>query len=218
MNTILISSTEIIDSLEIKYKKLVPAPGELKIEIYPKEKRGKKNNIIIIHANHDLVKTKVGLRWINSKFPKINEIINIGKVIPVNQMILKNHILIPNQILSLYDSPIEWNRGIKIPSIIINQLNQNILREAIYENNLDFIYGDVLSINPIHENERILKELKSSKICDGVNNLVYTVNEFAEINKIPIFNILIGSPDKYILNKKLNINLIIDHILNQLYK
>lgn len=218
MNTILIGTPKIINSLGIKEKKIVHAPGELSIEIYNDKKIGKNNNVIIFNADQNLVKTRVGLKWIYNKFPNINDIINIAEIVPINEMILKNHILIPKRILSLCDSPIEWNLEIKIPSILIHQSSQDALRNTIYENNLDFIYGDVLSINQLHNNARIMNELKNYNICDGLNNLAYIVNEFAEINKISIFNFFIGSPSKYILNKKLNINLIIKCLLNKIYQ
>ena len=218
MNTILMGTPKIINSLEMTQKKIVTAPGELSIEIYNDKKIGKNNNVIIFNADQNLVKTRVGLKWIYNKFPNINDIINIAEIVPINEMILKNHILIPKRILSLSDSPIEWNLEIKIPSILIHQSSQDALRNTIYENNLDFIYGDVLSINQLHNNARIMNELKNYNICDGLNNLAYIVNEFAEINKISIFNFFIGSPSKYILNKKLNINLIIKCLLNKIYQ
>ena len=89
MNTILIGTPKIINSFGIKEKKIVNAPWELSIEIYNDKKIGKNNNVIIFNADQNLVKTRVGLKWIYNKFPNINDIINIAEIVPINEMILK---------------------------------------------------------------------------------------------------------------------------------
>jgi hypothetical protein len=213
MNELLIGNKKLINSLGIKTKKNIYAPGNLIFESFY-------NNVLnnygtIFQLKNDLVHTKVGLKWALNKFPKLNKIIYIGEVVPVNTLILKNHIIIANKILSLDDAPIEWNLDTKISSLVTNSENKQIIRNSINKNNLDFMYGDILSINPLHQNPRTLQELKSSNICDAIDNLSFIINEFAKINQLSIFNIFIGTPESYILNKKLDVKLITDHIFSK---
>ena len=213
MNELLIGNKKLINSLGIKTKKNIYAPGNLIFESFY-------NNVLnnygtIFQLKNDLVHTKVGLKWALNKFPKLNKIIYIGEVVPVNTLILKNHIIIANKILSLDDAPIEWNLDTKISYLVTNSENKQIIRNSINKNNLDFMYGDILSINPLHQNPRTLQELKSSNICDAIDNLSFIINEFAKINQLSIFNIFIGTPESYILNKKLDVKLITDHIFSK---
>ena len=68
---------------------------------------------------------------------------------------------------------------------------QESLRNTIYKNKLEFIKGDEVSIKQLHNNARIMNKLNNYNICDGLNNLAYIVNEFAEIKKSSIFNFFI---------------------------
>ena len=136
----------------------------------------------------------VGLKWIMKNF-KITSIIFFDYVQPINDNLLGNHIFIPKKISSINDPPLEWSNSPLINKIETDYKINKKIRRVVYETNYDFLYGNILSIEEKFISDTIINELRDLNYFDALNNLIFSVNKFANINKIDIYNICIVNKD-----------------------
>ena len=160
-----------------------------------------KDDVIIFNCNDSKIELMVGLKWIKSNYD-INLIIFFDYVDSINNNILENHLIIPNYISCLDDLPLEWGNNPYFDALKVKDSLNKKIRKVIYKTNLDFFYGNILSIDSNIINETLINELNNLGKFDAHNNLIFTCNKFAVDNEIDIYNICVGRP----LSKK-NFNL-----------
>ncbi|MBM01417.1 MAG: hypothetical protein CL762_01670 [Chloroflexi bacterium] len=189
------------DSLELSGLKLTDSPGEM--EIYVANSRILRDEILLFKCNESKVRCRVGIKWSLDNFKEISSSVFIGLIDPINSSILKNHILIATKLSNIDQPELEWSKEIITNSIKINSKQQKIIRYAIHKSNLDFLYGEIVSLNRNNYSNHIIDELKSLSDFDGINNLCFTVNEILISKNINTYNILIGNPKEYSNSKKI---------------
>ena len=201
------------DSLELSGLKSADSPGEM--EIYIANSRVLRDEVLLFKCNESKVQCRVGIKWSLDNFKEIRSSVFIGLIDPINSSILKNHILIANKLSNIDQPELEWSKEISADSIKINSKQQKIIRYATHKSNLDFLYGEIVSLNKNDYSNHIVQELKSSSKFDAINNLCFTVNEILISKKIYTYNILVGNPKEYTHSKKIEFknlfaNLILD--------
>ena len=152
-----------------------------------------KDEVIIFKCNDSKIELMVGLKWIKSNYD-LNSIIFFDYVDSINNNVLENHLIIPNNISCLDDLPIEWGNDPYLDVVKVkNYLNKKI-RKVIDKTNIDFFYGNILSIDSKIINQTLINELNNLGEFDAHNNLIFTCNKFANDNEIDIYNICVGRP------------------------
>ena len=152
-----------------------------------------KDEVIIFKCNDSKIELMVGLKWIKSNYD-LNSIIFFDYVDSINNNVLENHLIIPNNISCLDDLPIEWGNDPYLDVVKVeNYLNKKI-RKVIDKTNIDFFYGNILSIDSKIINQTLINELNNIGEFDAHNNLIFTCNKFANDNEIDIYNICVGRP------------------------
>ena len=147
-----------------------------------------KDDVIIFKSNGSKIEMMVALKWVRLNFD-VNSIIFFDYVDAINKDVLENHLIIPKEISSLNDLPLEWGNNPYIENIMVkNSLNKKI-RNVIFNNNLDFFYGNILSMDSNIVNKTIITELSNLHKFDAYNNLIFVCNKFANDNNIDIYNI-----------------------------
>ena len=165
------------DSLELSGLKSADSPGEM--EIYIANSRVLRDEVLLFKCNESKVQCRVGIKWSLDNFKEISSSVFIGLIDPINSSILKNHILIANKLSNIDQPELEWSKEISADSIKINSKQQKIIRYATHKSNLDFLYGEIVSLNKNDYSNHIVQELKSSSKFDAINNLCFTVNRNA---------------------------------------
>ncbi|MEC8048484.1 MAG: hypothetical protein VX114_01915 [Chloroflexota bacterium] len=152
-----------------------------------------KDEVIIFKCNDSKIELLVGLKWIKSNYD-INSIIFFDYVDSINNNVLENHLIIPLDISCLDDLPLEWGNNPYLDVVKVkNPLNKKI-RKVIHKTNIDFFYGNILSIDSKIINQTLISELNNLGEFDAHNNLIFTCNKFAHDNEIDIYNICLGRP------------------------
>ncbi len=160
-----------------------------------------KDDVIIFKSNGSKIEMMVALKWAKLNFD-LNSIIFFDYVDAINKEVLENHLIIPREVSSLNDLPLEWGNNPYIEKIMVkNSLNKKI-RNVIFNNNLDFFYGNILSMDSNIINKTIINELSNLNKFDAYNNLIFICNKFANEKNIDIYNICPGRP-----SSKKNFNL-----------
>jgi len=152
-----------------------------------------KDEVIIFKCNDSKIELMVGLKWIKSNYD-INSIIFFDYVDSINKNVLENHLIIPLNILCLDDLPIEWGDNPYLDEVKVKNSLNNKIRKVIHKTNIDFFYGNILSIDSKIINQTLINELSSLGKFDAHNNLIFTCNKFADDNEIDIYNICVGRP------------------------
>ena len=186
---------EITSALKLNNIEQIHAPGNLNVQAGNSATLN--DGLILFQCEASPIHCKVGLNWIFTKYKSIDFILFIGFLRPINNSILRNQVVIPTEFLNLDEPPVEWSQGVNLENISSSQESQKILRSGIHENNLDFSYCRILSYNQQYLNKNIVLELNDYKIGDAINNLSFSINKYALINKVPILNLLIRSQKKH---------------------
>ena len=152
-----------------------------------------KDEIIIFKCNDSKIEVMVGLKWVISNFD-INSIIFFDYVNSINNNVLENHLIIPKDVSCLNDLPLEWGNNPYLDKVKVKDSHNKKIRKVIYKTNLDFFYGNILSVDSNIINETLLNELNNLGKFDAHNNLIFTCNKFAYDNEIDIYNICLGKP------------------------
>ena len=152
-----------------------------------------KDDVIIYKCNGSKIEMMVALKWIKLNFD-INSIIFFDYVDAINKDVLENHLIIPKEISCLDDLPLEWGNNPYIEKIISKNSPNKKIRTVVYNANLDFFYGNIISIDSNIVNKTLINELNNLDKFDAYNNLIFTCNKFANENEIDIYNICLGRP------------------------
>ena len=152
-----------------------------------------KDEVIIFKCSDSKIELKVGLNWIKSNYD-INAIIFFDYVDSINNNVLENHLIIPNRISCLDDLPLEWGNNPYFNVLKVKEYFNKKIRKVVHKTNLDFFYGNILSIDSNIINETIISELNNQGKFDAHNNLIFTCNKFAVDNEIDIYNVCLGRP------------------------
>ena len=152
-----------------------------------------KDDVIIYKCNGSKIEMMVALKWIKLNF-EINSIIFFDYVDAINKDVLENHLIIPKEISCLDDLPLEWGNNPYIEKIISKNSPNKKIRSVVYSANLDFFYGNIISIDSNIVNKTLINELNNLDKFDAYNNLIFTCNKFANENEIDIYNICLGRP------------------------
>ena len=152
-----------------------------------------KDDVIIYKCNGSKIEMMVALKWIKLNF-EINSIIFFDYVDAINKDVLENHLIIPKEISCLDDLPLEWGNNPYIEKIISKNSPNKKIRSVVYSANLDFFYGNIISIDSNIVNKTLINELNKLDKFDAYNNLIFTCNKFANENEIDIYNICLGRP------------------------
>ena len=175
--------------LQIKNVKKLNSTGQLNMIVG--NSISLKDEIIYFKSTGSKIELKVGLRWVCKNY-EITSIIFFDYVNPINNNLLGNHLIIPKKITSIEDPPLEWSND---PLLYFLNTKSSInlkIRKVIFETNLDFLYGDILSIDEQYISKNIITELNNLDQFDAINSLIYTANKFANEENIDIYNICIG--------------------------
>ena len=151
------------------------------------------DDVIIFKSNGSKIEMMVALKWLKLNFD-VNSIIFFDYVDAINKNVLENHLIIPKKISSLNDLPLEWGNNPYIENIMVKNLLNKKIRNVIFNNNLDFFYGNILSIDSNIVNKTIITELNNLHKFDAYNNLIFICNKFVNDNNIDIYNICPGRP------------------------
>jgi len=154
---------------------------------------GLKDDVIIFKSNGSKIEMMVALKWAKLNFD-VNSIIFFDYVDAINRDVLENHLIIPREVLSLNDLPLEWGNNPYIEKIMVKNSQNKKIRNVIFNNNLDFIYGNILSMDSHLVNKTVITELNNLNKFDAYNNLIFICNKFANDNNIDIYNICPGRP------------------------
>ena len=154
---------------------------------------GLKDDVIIFKSNGSKIEMMVALKWAKLNFD-VNSIIFFDYVDAINRNVLENHLIIPREVSSLNDLPLEWGNNPYIEKIMVKNSQNKKIRNVIFNNNLDFIYGNILSMDSHLVNKTIITELNNLNKFDAYNNLIFICNKFANDNNIDIYNICPGRP------------------------
>ena len=119
----------------------------------------------------------------------LNSIIFFDYADAISKDVLENHLIIPREVSSLNDLPLEWGNNPYIEKIMVKNSHNNKIRNVIFKNNLDFLYGNIISMDSNLINKTIINELNNLNKYDAYNNLVFICNKFANENDIDIYNI-----------------------------
>ena len=189
---IIIITTNSIDlkqQINLKNTKKIKSIGELDLTI--SNSISLKDEVLNFKTKESKLELLVGLNWIVNNYD-ISSIIFFDYIYPINDNLLGNHIVIPNTLFSIDDPVLEWGSNPLIKKIEINASQNKKIRNIIHHTNFDFIYGDLLSIDDKFISASSIQELKDLNKFEGLNNLIFTANKFANQNKIDIYNITIG--------------------------
>ena len=189
---IIIITTNSIDlkqQINLKNTKKIKSIGELDLTI--SSSISLKDEVLNFKTKESKLELLVGLNWIVNNYD-ISSIIFFDYIYPINNNLLGNHIVIPNTLFSIDDPVLEWGSNPLIKKIEINASQNKKIRNIIHHTNFDFIYGDLLSIDDKFISASSIQELKDLNKFEGLNNLIFTANKFANQNKIDIYNITIG--------------------------
>ena len=156
------------------------------------------------------VKLKVGLKWIKENYV-LDSIIFVCHVKPIKESVLDNHLFIPINAMSIDDHPLEWSNYPLLNKVKVNNEVNKKIRKVAHFINLDFIYGNALSLDSNIINKNIIKELNNLNQFDAFNELIYTCNKFASDNQLDIYNICIGKSDNS--NKILDLSKFFEKLL-----
>ena len=181
------NSINLKDHIKLKNTKKVKSIGELDLAI--SNCITLKDEVLNFKVKESKIELLVGLNWIKNTYD-ISSIIFFDYIAPVNKNLLSNHLVIPKMIYSIDDPPLEWGNDPLINKIEINSSQNNRIRKAIYETNYDFIYGDILSIDNNLINDSAIEELRNLNDFDGLNQLIFSSNKFANKNNIDIYNLV----------------------------
>lgn len=152
-----------------------------------------KDEVIIFKCNDSKIEMMVGLKWVKSNFD-LNLIIFFDYVDPISINVLENHLIIPEEVSCLNDLPLEWGNNPYVDVVKVKNSHNKKIRKSVHKTNLDFFYGNIISIDSNIINETLIKELNNLNKFDAHNNLIFTCNKFANDNEIDIYNICIGKP------------------------
>ena len=152
-----------------------------------------KDEVIIFKCNDSKIEMMVGLKWVKANFD-LNLIIFFDYVDPISINVLENHLIIPEEVSCLNDLPLEWGNNPYVDVVKVKNSHNKKIRKSVHKTNLDFFYGNIISIDSNIINETLIKELNNLNKFDAHNNLIFTCNKFANDNEIDIFNICIGKP------------------------
>lgn len=188
-------NVEITSALKLNNQEQIQAPGNL--DVKTGNSASLNDGLILFQCDASPIQCKVGLNWIFNKYKSIDFIFFVGFLRPINNSILRNQVVIPTEFLNLDEPPVEWSQGINLENISSSQESQKILRRGIHKSNLDFSYGRILSYNQQYLTKNIILELNDYKIGDAINDLTFSINKYALINKVPILNLLIRSQKKH---------------------
>ena len=189
---IIIITTNSIDlkqQINLKNTKNIKSIGELDLAI--SNSISLKDEVLNFKTKESKLELLVGLNWIVNNYD-ISSIIFFDYIYPINDNLLGNHIVIPNTLFSIDDPVLEWGSNPLINKIEINASQNKKIRNIMHHTNFDFIYGDLLSIDDKFISTSSIQELKDLNKFEGLNNLIFTANKFANQNKIDIYNITIG--------------------------
>ena len=189
---IIIITTNSIDlkqQINLKNTKNIKSIGELDLAI--SNSISLKDEVLNFKTKESKLELLVGLDWIVNNYD-ISSIIFFDYIYPINDNLLGNHIVIPNTLFSIDDPVLEWGSNPLINKIEINASQNKKIRNIMHHTNFDFIYGDLLSIDDKFISTSSIQELKDLNKFEGLNNLIFTANKFANQNKIDIYNITIG--------------------------
>ena len=189
---IIIITTNSIDlkqQINLKNTKKIKSIGELDLTI--SNSISLKDEVLNFKTKESKLELLVGLNWIVNNYD-ISSIIFFDYIHPINNNLLGNHIVIPNTLFSIDDPVLEWGSNPLINKIEISASKNKKIRNIIHNTNFDFIYGDLLSIDDKFISTSSIQELKDLNKFEGLNNLIFTANKFANQNKIDIYNITIG--------------------------
>ena len=134
-----------------------------------------KDDVIIYKCNGSKIEMMVALKWIKLNFD-INSIIFFDYVDAINKDVLENHLIIPKEISCLDDLPLEWGNNPYIENIISKNSPNKKIRTVVYNANLDFFYGNIISIDSNIVNKTLINELNNLDKFDAYNNLIFTCN------------------------------------------
>ena len=152
-----------------------------------------KDEVIIFKCNDSKIEMMVGLKWVKANFD-LNLIIFFDYVDPISINVLENHLIIPEEVSCLNDLPLEWGNNPYVDVVKVKNSHNKKIRKSVHKTNLDFFYGNIISIDSNIINETLIKELNNLNKFDAHNNLIFTCNKFANDNEIDIYNICIGKP------------------------
>ena len=189
---IIIITTNLIDlkqQINLKNTKKIKSIGELDLTI--SSSISLNDEVLNFKTKESKLELLVGLNWIVNNYD-ISSIIFFDYIYPINNNLLGNHIVIPNTLFSIDDPVLEWGSNPLINKIEINASQNKKIRNIVHHTNFDFIYGDLLSIDDKFVSSSSIQELKNLNKFEGLNNLIFTANKFANQNKIDIYNITIG--------------------------
>jgi hypothetical protein len=192
---IIVTTNKINLKNHIKLKNIEKIKSVGELDLFKANSLSLKDEVISFKANDSEIYLMTGLKWIKKKF-KISSIIFFDYVYPINDNLLGNHIIIPKKIYSIHDPPLEWSSNPLINKIQINSNINKKIRKTIYETNYDFLYGNILSIDKKFIYDTTINELKDLGYFDAINNLIFSINKFANENEIDIYNICIGKTNK----------------------
>ena len=198
---ILIITTNSIDLKKHIYLKntiKVQSIGEIDLTI--SNSISLKDEVLNFKVKDSKLELFVGLDWIKSNY-NISSIIFFDYIHPINNNLLGNHVVIPKIIFCIDDPPLEWGNNPLISKIEINTPQSKKIRNIVHQDNYDFTYGNILSVDNKFITASSIKELSDSNLFDGLNNLIFTANKFANENKIEIYNKTIVKT-KYMTNLK----------------
>ena len=168
-----------------------------------------KDEVIIFKCNDSKIEMMVGLKWVKSNFD-LNLIIFFDYVDPISINVLENHLIIPEEVSCLNDLPLEWGNNPYVDVVKVKNSHNKKIRKSVYKTNLDFFYGNIISIDSNIINETLIEELNNLNKFDAHNNLIFTCNKFANDNEIDIYNICIGKPSS---KTKFNLKKIFENLI-----
>ena len=168
-----------------------------------------KDEVIIFKCNDSKIEMMVGLKWVKSNFD-LNLIIFFDYVDPISINVLENHLIIPEEVSCLNDLPLEWGNNPYVDVVKVKNSHNKKIRKSVHKTNLDFFYGNIISIDSNIINETLINELNNLNKFDAHNNLIFTCNKFANDNEIDIYNICIGKPSS---KTKFNLKKIFENLI-----
>ena len=183
------NSINLKNQINLKNNKRIKSIGELDLTI--SNSISLRDEVLNFKTKESKLELLVGLNWIVNNYD-ISSIIFFDYIHPINNNLLGNHIVIPNTLFSIDDPVLEWGSNPLINKIEISASKNKKIRNIIHNTNFDFIYGDLLSIDDKFISTSSIQELKDLNKFEGLNNLIFTANKFANQNKIDIYNITIG--------------------------
>ena len=183
------NSINLKNQINLKNNKRIKSIGELDLTI--SNSISLRDEVLNFKTKESKLELLVGLNWIVNNYD-ISSIIFFDYIHPINNNLLGNHIVIPNTLFSIDDPVLEWGSNPLINKIEINASQNKKIRNIMHHTNFDFIYGDLLSIDDKFISTSSIQELKDLNKFEGLNNLIFTANKFANQNKIDIYNITIG--------------------------